>query len=94
MPSFSVPNSLVCNADLTRTNNYSAPLIPGPASSYSAIYTALICARNISTWCCGDTTKTVISLDLDLYEKCYSLVRTNSALKDKISSFFALVNYV
>ena len=43
---------------------------------------------------CGDTTKTVISLDLDLYEKCYSFVRTNSALKDKISSFFALVNYV
>ena len=83
----SATNSLVCNADLTRTNIYSTPLIPGPASSYSAIYTALIRAYNISTWCCGDTTKTVISLNLDLYEKCYLLVRTNTALKDKFILF-------
>ena len=81
LPPFSVTNSLVCNAHLTRTNIYSTPLIPFPASSYSAIYTALIRAHNISTWCCGHTTKTVISLDLDLYGKCYLLLRTNSALK-------------
>ena len=90
LPSFSATNSLVCNADLTRTNIYSTPLIPGPASSYSAIYTALIRAYNISTWCCGDTTKTVISLNLDLcylFMKCYLFVRTNTALKDKFILF-------
>ena len=44
--------------------------------------------HNISTWCYGDTTKAVISLDLDLYEKCYLLVTENSSLQDK--SIFCL----
>ena len=43
----------------------------------------MIRACNIVTWCCADTTKIVISLDLDLYEKCYFLVKTKNALKDK-----------
>ena len=59
------------------------PLIPGAADSYSVIYIALIRAHNTPTWYCRDTTKTLISLDLDLYEKCYLLARTNNALKDK-----------
>ena len=83
LPPFSATYSLVCNADLARTNIYSTHLIPAPASSYSTAYIALIWVQNISTWRCKDTTKTVVSLDLDLYEKCYLLVRTNSALKDK-----------
>ena len=82
--SFSATKSLVCNTDLIRTNIYSTPLKPGPAIFYSAIYCALICAHNISTWCCCDTTIIVISWDLDLYEKCYLLVRANSELKDKL----------
>ena len=87
LPSFSATNSWVCNADLTRANIYSTPLIPAQASFYSAIYTALILAHDISTWYSGDTTKTVISLDLDLYEKCYLLARANSTLKGKFILF-------
>ena len=71
LPSFSAAHPLVCNADLTRTNVYSTLLSSVPATFYSTTYTALIGERNISTRCCGYTTKTVISLDLDLFEKCY-----------------------
>ena len=71
LPSFSATNPLVCNADLIRANVYSTLLIPGPANFYSTTYTALIGAHNISTKFCGYTTKTLISLDLDLYEKCF-----------------------
>ena len=55
LPSFSATNSLVCNVDTTLTNIFSSPLIPGPASSCSAIYTALISTKNITAWACGDT---------------------------------------
>ena len=47
LPPFSAANSLVCYANLTSTNVSSTPLNPGPVSSYSAIYTALICVHNI-----------------------------------------------
>ena len=56
LSSFSATNSLVCNADLARTNIYSTPLIPAPASSYSTVYIALIWVQNISTPCCKETT--------------------------------------
>ena len=53
LPSFSATSSLVCNADLTRTDVYLTPLIPGAANSYSVINTALIRAHNISTRAIG-----------------------------------------
>ena len=71
LPSFSATYPVVCNADLTRTNVYSTLLIPGPTTFYSATHTALVGEHNILTRSWGYTTKTVISLDLDLYEKCY-----------------------
>ena len=83
LPYFAITNSLVLNIDTTLTNIFSTPLIPGPASSYSAIYTALMRAQNITTWACGGSSKIVISLDLDLYEKAYLLVYSNSDLRSR-----------
>ena len=83
LPSFAATNSLVLNIDKTLTNVFSTPLIPGPASSYSAIYTALMRAQSITTWACGGSSKIVISLDLDLYEKAYLLDYSNSDLRSR-----------
>ena len=51
----------------------------GPASDYSAIYTGLARPHGISVGTCGESAKTVISLDLDFYEKVYLLVTQNWA---------------
>ena len=40
-PSFNAMNSLVLDVDTRITNIFSTPLVPGPESSFSAIYTAL-----------------------------------------------------
>ena len=58
------------------------PLIPGPASNYGAIYTGLVLAQNISLWVSGDGTKTIVSLDLDLYEKASLLIRSRTDLAE------------
>ena len=52
-------------------------------SSYSAIYTALMRAQGISTWSCGDKLPTIVSLDMDLYEKVYKLVNSREDLRGK-----------
>ena len=52
LPSSAALNSLVRDIDLSITNVFTIPLIPGPASSYSAIYTALMKAQGITTWTC------------------------------------------
>ena len=83
LPSFAATNSLVLKIDTTLTNIFSTPLVPGPASSYSAIYTALMRAQNVSTWSCGDSSKVVLFLDLDLYEQAYMLVNSNSDLRKR-----------
>ena len=49
-------------------------LIPGPATSYDTIYTALKRVQGISNWTHSETEKTIISLDLDVCEKVYLLV--------------------
>ena len=83
LPSFGATNSLLSNVDNTITNVFTTPLIPGPASSYSAIYTALVTGKNISARACGKTSKVVVSLDLDLYEKLYLLVNFNDNLRSR-----------
>ena len=47
-PSFNARNSLVSDLDTRITNIFSTPLVPGPASSFSAIYTALKQYQKIS----------------------------------------------
>ena len=41
LPSFGATNSLVANIDTTLTNIFALPFVAGPASSISAVYTAL-----------------------------------------------------
>ena len=84
IPSFSATNSVLRNnINLKKTNVFKTPLIPGPASDYSSIYTALMKAQGISVWTCGAGSKSVISLDLDLYEKSYLLVHSRSDMRNK-----------
>ena len=84
LPSFSATSSLIMNSiDTTPTNVFATPLISGPASDYSAIYTGLIRADGITIWSCGESVKAIISLDLDLHEKIYLLVNSNSEIRDK-----------
>ena len=45
------------------------PLIAGPSQDYSSIYSALKQAQQISVWCTGDLSKTIVTLDLDLYAR-------------------------
>ena len=40
-------------------------------------------AQGISAWSYGDSSKSIISLDLDLYEKCYMLVNSREDMRDK-----------
>ena len=84
LPSFSATSSLIMNSiDTTPINVFATPLIGGPASDYSAIYTGLMRAHGIAVWSCGASVKAIISLDLDLYEKIYLLVNSNSEIRDK-----------
>ena len=64
IPSFSAIDSVLSDVDMSLTNIFNTPLVPDPASSYPAIYTALMRSQNISTWAYGDRSKVVISLDL------------------------------
>ena len=82
LPSLSATNSLIKDIDLGITNVFTIPLIPGPASSYSAIYTALKKAQGISTWTCPSSSRAIVSLDLDLYEKAYQLINSDDTIKN------------
>ena len=58
LPAKTATDSLVqTDINVNITNVYKTPLIPGPASSYKAIYTALIRARGITAWSCGEGSK-------------------------------------
>ena len=83
IPPFAATNSLVQkDLNTTLTDVYKTPLIPGPASSYSAIYTALKKAQGINAWARGDS-PTIVSLDLNLYEKVYKLINSRDDLRGK-----------
>ena len=47
LPSYSATNSLVVDVDVTRTNVFSFLFVAGPASSISAVYTAIDMAHKI-----------------------------------------------
>ena len=82
IPPFAATNSLVQkHLNSTLTEVYKTPLIPGPASSYSAIYTALKGAQGINVWSCGPDSPTIVSMDLDLYEKVYKLVNSRDDMR-------------
>ena len=63
------------------TNIFTVPLIPGRANDFCAIYTALKCAHGIAVSTCGETSKNIISMHVDLFEKVYLLVRLSTRPK-------------
>ena len=60
---------------------FNLPLILSALSFYNGIYSALKVAHGISTWASEEGTKTIMSVDLDLYEKLYILVNGRADLQ-------------
>ena len=50
LPSFGAYNSLLSDVNVAPTNVFACPLIPEPASDFSALYTSLKRAEGVSTW--------------------------------------------
>ena len=88
--------SILCDSldeRLFRSKSFMFPLIPAPASDPSSIYTALKMTQMISTWVMDDDTRTVISLDLDLYLRAYQLVQSRDDLRNKFIFTWFLPNF-
>lgn len=60
---------------------FNLPLILSALSFYNGIYSALKVAHGISTWASEEGKKTIMSVDLDLYEKLYILVNGRADLQ-------------
>ena len=85
LPTYSGYNSELMKSNFDNmdvANIMMFPLIPGPASSYSAIYTSLMLAQNITTHVAYGSKKTIIALDLDLYERALQLRNSRDDLRD------------
>ena len=57
LPSFGATDSLVTDTNITVTNIFTTPVVPGPASSWSALFTAMMRVKNITAWACGNDRK-------------------------------------
>ena len=85
IPSLSATGSVLLDSiNLECTDSFTTPLVPGPASSFSAIYTGLMQEQGISVWSSGPNAKIVVPLDLDLYEKVYFLIHSRDDLRDSL----------
>ena len=86
LPSYSAYNSIIYDGESTNltANILLFPLVSGPAESYSAIYTAFKLAQNVTTHVIDKSSKTIISLDLDLYERA---LRLRNSLPDFLSKY-------
>ena len=78
MPTWAATNSIVMqlSQEQNQTETHSAivaPLIRRPPTDYAALYTVLCLAQGISAFVVGPNHKTVITLDLDLYERALKL---------------------
>ena len=58
------------------------PLIPAPASDFSGVYTALGNAKFVIEYSNGSDAKTVITLDLNLYEGAMQIVQSDGIMKE------------
>ena len=85
LPSYSAYNSIIHDRESPNStaNILLLPLVPGPAEIYSAIYTAFKLAQNVTTHVIGKSSKTIISLDLDLYERALRLRNSSPDFLDK-----------
>ena len=81
IPSYSAYNSVLLSKGDRHTsiaNILMFPLIPGPADDYNAIYTGFKLAQTATTYVCDQ--KTIITLDLDLYERTLKLRNSSPEL--------------
>ena len=86
LPTWSAYNSVANVEDSTVksiTDTILSPLINGNAHDISAVYTGLIRAEALTKATLSQQGKTVISLDLDLYDRASHLVRSQPDLHDR-----------
>jgi len=80
MPTWSATNSLIMqmkDVELSKTNSeVVAPLFRQAPTDYATLYTVLELTQNISAVVMGPDRKTVITLDLDLYERAIKIQST------------------
>ena len=86
IPTWSGYNSLLQSVEGTTllTHIFYFPLIPAPASDFSDIYTAMENVKFVTEFSNGSGDKTVITLDLDLYERAMQIVQSGGIMKGKI----------
>ena len=80
MPTWAATNSLLMSAPQVHLENRQktqssivAPLLRRPPTDFTALYTVLCQAQGISAFVVGPDHKTIITLDLDLYERALKL---------------------
>jgi hypothetical protein len=82
IPGWGGYNSLISTSTTTKlTNVGTLPLIPAPAHEWSTLLTVLKQAQNITTMVVADSQKTVITLDMALYEKALQLTEYRPDMK-------------
>lgn len=77
-------------SNLELPNIFNLPLILDPASDYNALYSELEVSYGTSTWAYGESSKTIIYVDLELYEKLYMFVNDRA---DLLSIFVVIVSW-
>ena len=73
IPKWAAYNSVVLLKTLPKTKVGVLPLVPAPAHEWSTLLTVLKQAQHINTIVLGPNRKTIITLDMQLYEKAKQL---------------------
>lgn len=83
LPSWSAYNSLTMVETQRQTYVHTFPLISAPAHEWQTLLTVLMQAQKINTQVVGPDHKTVITLDMALYERAKKLEHLHPENKDK-----------
>lgn len=73
IPHWSDYNSITCQDDIKRTKTFMMPLLNAPAHKWNTIFTILKQAECITETVIGQNRKSIITLDMQLYEKAIKL---------------------
>ena len=82
IPGWAGFNSLV-NISAPKTNIGTLPLLAVPAHEWGTLLTVLKTTQNINTAVLGEDNKTVLTLDMALYEKALRLIDSRAELKNR-----------
>ena len=91
VPSWSATNSLLLSQQkLTKTNTEPvAPLFRQPPTDYATLYTALLLTQEISAVVVGPSRKTIITLDMDLFQRALKIMQSKGHKKPGTASWRA-----